>query len=98
MDGKLNIGMAKLQLRTLCLTREAIHLIVDCAIVRHATNTGVLVMHDLNKFHQLIDQSNLHGIGCLDFSISKRKNLSYDALTSSLMHILHVGMQKFILC
>ena len=74
VDDELNIVMEKSQLRTLCLTGDAIHLIINCAIIRHATNTGTLIMNDLNKFHPLIDRSNLHGIGCPDFAICKRKN------------------------
>ena len=56
VEGKFNIGVAKLQLSTLFLTGDVIHLILDCAILRHAMSTGTLVTHDLNKFHQLIDQ------------------------------------------
>ena len=96
MDGKWNIAMAKLQLMTTFLTGDTTHLIVHCPIFRHVTNTCTLVAHDVSTFHPLTDQSNLHAIGCLDFSICKRKNLSYDKLPSVPMHVLPLGMQKFI--
>ena len=64
--------MVKSQLRTLCLAGDAMHVLVDCDIIRNATKTGTLVTHGLNKFNSLIDRSNLHGIGCPDFAICKR--------------------------
>ena len=73
VGGKLDIGMEKLQLNTLCLTGGTIYLIVDCAIVRNTTNTCALFAHELNKIHSLIDLLNLHGIGYPDFVIHKRK-------------------------
>ena len=92
MNGKLNIVASKLQLMIMCLTGEAMHLIVDCDVVRHAMNTVSLVAHDLNKFHPLIDRSNLHGIEHPDFAICERKNLSYDKLDSITTHVLVLGM------
>ena len=89
VDGKLNIGMVILQLRNQCLAEDAIHLIVACAIVRHDVSTGT---HDLNKFHQLIDRSNLHGIRFPDFTICKKK-IPYNKLNSSIMHILPLGLK-----
>ena len=96
MDNKLNIYLAKLQLRTMCLTRDTMQLIVDCAIIRHTMSTGALVVHNLNNFHLLINRSNLHGIRHPDFTIHKRKNLSYDKLASIPMHVLPLGVHTFI--
>ena len=89
MVGKLTVDMAKLQLRTPCLNGDALTLTLDSDVIRHATNTCTLVLYDLHKLHPLIDLSNL----C---EIAKEKNLSYDKLTSSPMHILSLGVINFI--
>ena len=73
--GKLTIEMATLRLSNLCPNRDAMLAMFDSAIVRHAMNTGTLVLHDLHKFHPLIDRSNLCGIGHSDFATYKRKNV-----------------------
>lgn len=83
--------MAKAQLKTLCLTRDAIALILDCAIIEHVSHTGALNMHDLNGFHSLIDCDNLDRIRYPDFSIHNRKNLMHEKISSSPTHILALG-------
>ena len=47
--------MEKLQLRLLSRVWNAMHLIVDYAIIRHTANTGALNKHGVNIFHLLID-------------------------------------------
>ena len=97
VDGKINILIAKLQLKMLTLYRDAMNLIIDCTIIKYAINTGTLNMHDINRFYLQIDCANLNRIGYPDFAIYKRKNLCYNKLTSSLMHIIPLGMQISII-
>lgn len=97
VDGKINISIGKARLKVLCLSEEAIKLIIDSAIVRHAIQTSTLEMHDLNRFHHLIDRSNINGVGHPDFAICRRKNLTHEKLSGSPMHILNFGKKNHLL-
>ena len=91
VEGKLSVSLAKAQLQSLCLPSEAITLIIDSAILKHAKETNTLDMHDLNGFHHLIDRSNINGIDFPDFAMCQRKNLTCDKLSGSPMHVLYLG-------
>ena len=62
VDGKINISMANLQLKTLVLCGDAMNLIIDYAIIRLTINTDTLDIHNINAFHPQIDYANLNGI------------------------------------
>ena len=74
VHSKINISVAKLQLKILILCGDAINLIIDCTIIRHTINTGTLDMYNINVFYSHIDYANLNRIRYLDFAIYKRKN------------------------
>ena len=95
VDGKLGVTMAKAQLKTMCLPGDASKLIVDTAIMLHAIKTGTFNMHDLSGFHPLIDRKNLCELRFPDFAIYRRKNLTYEKLSCSPMHILDLGKTCF---
>ena len=96
VQGKLSVSLAKAQLQSICLPSEAITAIIDSAILKHAKETNTLDMHDLNGFHHLIDRSNINGIDFPDFAIYQRKNLTYDKLSGSPMHVLYLGKNLMI--
>jgi len=87
----MSVTMAKSQLKAICLPGDASKLIVDTAIMLHAINTGTFNMHDLSGFHPLIDRQNLGELRFPDFAIYRRKNLTYEKLSCSPMHILDLG-------
>ena len=60
VDRKISISLAKSMLKTMCLSDEAMSLIVDLAIIKHALENSNMDLHDLSRFHKLIDYSNLH--------------------------------------
>ena len=91
VDGKLSVTMAKAQLRTICLSGDAIKLIVDTDVMLHAIKTDTLDMHDLSGFHRLIERQNLRGLRFPDFAIYCRKNLTCEKLSCSPMHMLDLG-------
>ena len=78
-------------LKTAYLSNDAMTLIVDSAIIRHALKTNAIDMHKLNWFDKLIDRSNLNGIAFPDFTMYHRENLSYKKLSGSPMHNLFLG-------
>ena len=43
--------MAKLKLKMLMLCGDTINLIINCAKIRYAINTGTLDMYYINAFH-----------------------------------------------
>ena len=51
VDCKINILMAKLQLKTLVLCKDTMNLIIDYTIIRYTMNTDTLDMYDINIFH-----------------------------------------------
>ena len=78
------------------LYRDAMNLIINYTIIRYAINTCTLDIHNINVFYPQIDCTNLNRIGYPDFAIYKRKNLYYNKLTSSPMHIMPLDMHIFI--
>ena len=91
VDGKASVAMAKAQLKTVCLPGDAIKLTVDTGMILHAIKTNALDMRDLSGFHHLIDRQNLYGLRFPDFAIYRRKNLTYEKLSCSPMHLLDLG-------
>ena len=75
----------------MCLPVDAINLIINSAIMQHVIKTGTLDMHDLDWFYHLINWQNLYGISYQDFAIYQRKNLTYEKLSCSLIHIIYLG-------
>ena len=73
IEGKLALSWAKAMSQSLCLLTEAIVLIIDSAIVKHAMKTNTLDMHDPNGFHYLIHWSNTCGIGFSGFAMCEKK-------------------------
>ena len=73
VDGKINILMAKLQLKMLVLYGDTMNLIIDCAIIRHTINTGTLNIHDINAFHLQINRANLNRIEYPDLLFTRER-------------------------
>ena len=94
VEGKLNVSVGKAILKKLSLPEEAITLIIDSAIIRHAIETGTLDMHDLNGFRHIIDRSNMNGVCYTDFAMQRRKKLTCEKLSGSPMHVLNLGKKN----
>ena len=80
--------MAIKEVKSLNLNAEAINTIIDSVIIKHSLNTNTLDMYDLNRFHLFIVIDNLNGIEYPDFAIYKRRNFSYNKLTTSPIYLL----------
>ena len=83
--------MARAQLKTLCLPRNIIKLILSTATIMYAIKINALYTHGLSEFHYLIDKRNLNELGFLDFVIYQRQNLTHKKLSSSSMRMLDLG-------
>ena len=56
VNEELSVTMTRLQLKTMCLPGNAIKLIINTAITKHAIKTNTLHMHSLSEFHHLINK------------------------------------------
>ena len=61
--------MAKAILKTLHLPNKAMTSMLNSAIVRYTIKIGTLDMHNLNRFHCLINCSNPNEVSHLDFAM-----------------------------
>ena len=67
-------------------------LIASSDIIENSIRNSTLELLYLNRFHSLINRSNLHEIGCLDFAMHKRKSLVHEHLASSSAYAMTLGM------
>ena len=83
--------MEKLVFWTIWLPDEAMSLIVDSVIIKHALENNNVDMYNLSGFYKLINRWNLNRIAFLDFAMCRRENLVCEKLSGSPMHLLFLG-------
>ena len=69
LEVNLSASIAKAQLKTLWLPRDAMTLMTYSAVAQHAIKTGALHNNVPNRFHRLINQQNLNTGSHLDFAM-----------------------------